>query len=730
MKRFKIELISDLCSSNGESYGSVIDTDVCYDQYGLPVIKGKPLKGCLLEIAEELTECDIIDEKFIETVFGKSGNSYSGNLIINDAVLENYQAEKQDILQMSDIPSKNQVIDCFSYTRGQTEIDSDGKAKDKSLRCIRVVKRGLSFICEYEIDSKYADNFEKCVCLLRHIGMNRTRGLGEVKCSVLPDIDVLCSDAYTDEHRIKDCNKLRYTIETLSPLIAFKHNENKSYIPGSTFEGLCFQRLGREKMIRFVDNGLKFFNSVISDGDRRFNVAPGFLAKQKKPVYDGNKMQVFVFDTEKSNDADPPTMQIKNMNFYIEKDFSEILSLPVNYEINYHHKQSQKNPGTIDGENFYQISSMCANQLFTGVVSGTPEMMSEIYNTFGNNSIIHIGYYRTSGYGKCRLTLTPDNTEVYSKKTDKIAVCLNSPAILYDNNGMPSARPDVFKEYMNELLKDNKSGIKKVKNEYLKYTTIGGYNVTWNMNKQRFQALDAGTSFVFELNEKIDLASFSNTSIGERTTEGFGELAFFDYNQIVKKASSDMYVEQYNYNVKDNVKEKIISENIHGTVAKNISEKKVKEHLYLKAIQRAHEEYDNIDQENLRINSTQIGRLLLMCDEQNNYNDFIFSVLSTNSKEINQINKPKEEINNIVLNYLDSKIKTEEDVKELIKKINMTDNKKKLLKFVRIHENDESKYNIIENPRYYKIYMLALLTEAKYILRGAEKNVRADQIND
>ena len=39
-----IRLLSDLCTCSGETYNSIVDTDVVYDEYGIPYIPAKRIK--------------------------------------------------------------------------------------------------------------------------------------------------------------------------------------------------------------------------------------------------------------------------------------------------------------------------------------------------------------------------------------------------------------------------------------------------------------------------------------------------------------------------------------------------------------------------------------------------------------------------------------------------------------------------------------------------------------
>ena len=65
MTKFKlsIELLSDLCVSDGSSYNSSVDLDVCHDEYGFPFIPAKRLKGCFRENALELNDLSVLMEK-------------------------------------------------------------------------------------------------------------------------------------------------------------------------------------------------------------------------------------------------------------------------------------------------------------------------------------------------------------------------------------------------------------------------------------------------------------------------------------------------------------------------------------------------------------------------------------------------------------------------------------------------------------------------------------------
>lgn len=90
----KIRLLSDLCVADGGIYNSSIDTDICYDSYGLPFIPAKRIKGCLRECGIELRDWG--EELPLEEIFGAEGNR-AGKLIIRNAYLPERTAYVKEI---------------------------------------------------------------------------------------------------------------------------------------------------------------------------------------------------------------------------------------------------------------------------------------------------------------------------------------------------------------------------------------------------------------------------------------------------------------------------------------------------------------------------------------------------------------------------------------------------------------------------------------------------------
>lgn len=192
--KIKIELLSDLCTTSGETYNSLVDTDITYDEYGIPYIPAKRMKGCIREAALELVEFGIIDKSMLHKVFG-GGESDKSSFWLSNARVADYDMYVNDINNFGheEITRPQNVIKRFTYMRTQTSVDKDtGVAKENSLRTIRVAKKGLVFEADCgELSGEFDINvFKEAVSLVKHMGMSRTRGLGLVNMS-LQDTDSL-----------------------------------------------------------------------------------------------------------------------------------------------------------------------------------------------------------------------------------------------------------------------------------------------------------------------------------------------------------------------------------------------------------------------------------------------------------------------------------------------------------------------------------------------------------
>ncbi len=201
MKKYmlKLECHSPSLIGSGEGFGAIIDTDIVFDDAGIPYIPAKRIKGCLrdaaLEVQEMFRSAQISFPIQVEKTFGESGETHSAPVYFSNLTIKNYKENKEWLEyylkkpEYQDILSRDRILETFTDVRQQTAIDpKDGVADEHSLRTIRVLKTGMRFFGEVLLESndEQLRNTLLLTCFnLRHIGTKRNRGFGEVRCSLL-----------------------------------------------------------------------------------------------------------------------------------------------------------------------------------------------------------------------------------------------------------------------------------------------------------------------------------------------------------------------------------------------------------------------------------------------------------------------------------------------------------------------------------------------------------------
>ena len=89
-----ITLKSDLCVGSGYSYAGLIDSDICFDKYGIPYIPARRLKGCLRQSAEDYLLGTIVNEADINDIFGVSGDYATKGVCFENAYPKQYEQFK------------------------------------------------------------------------------------------------------------------------------------------------------------------------------------------------------------------------------------------------------------------------------------------------------------------------------------------------------------------------------------------------------------------------------------------------------------------------------------------------------------------------------------------------------------------------------------------------------------------------------------------------------------
>lgn len=547
LKKLRIELLSDLCTSVGETYNSLVDMDSAYDDYGFPYIPAKRIKGCIREAALELLEFGAFDEKVYKKLFGENGENAS-NFTLSNAYLENYEEMLSDVKSEKNksLVHPQNVLGLYTYMRTQTALDMETGAADRtSLRTMRVVKRGLIFEAglhfSEDIKAEEERKFWKAVGMVKHMGLHRTRGLGFVKLTeekkeknAVPSISVPDERQIQEKVNEKDRVKLSYKVTLKSPMLckSAEGNQGKTqdYIEGAKVLGMIAGAMGKETFQEMMreqkkskEKELIISNAYIVHKGKRCTPLRASLQKKKDLGFDENH-QMEVYDMLSGCNPDEQLTPIHDP-YATEKGSIK----RVETEIHYHHRRPKdKSIGRATGRGdsaFYQLDSIRAGQSFEGFMLAAREHAVKICEALGKLTNVRMGYARNTEYGDVKIKVEAVDFDGYDadpapKLINRFILTLNAPIILYNENGMLSADINVLKEYLEKELETEL----EIENPFLNYETIGGFNVTWKRRKPIFTSLGKGSTCVIYARDGIREEKLHDLFIGERISEGYGEI--------------------------------------------------------------------------------------------------------------------------------------------------------------------------------------------------------------
>lgn len=486
----KIYLDSDLISGSGESWGNRVDTDVTYDQYGFPYIPARRIRGLLKEAAWELEQFQVLPKGTAQLIFGneeKQGHYF----ILHNAELKQLHSMKNELdhlkKEYEEFISPFSVLEHYTTIRYQTAIEPDGIAKENSLRSSRAIAKGNVFYSHMECEKEDFDILQKCAAMIHHMGINRTRGFGEVTIS----LKEMVSSQSTTQIQLDDDKEYILDIcmrnnSSLSIGLT-QSSETLDYIPGSSLLGyFANQYLKNNKLDQtfydmFVLGKLQFSNAYISD--EYWNE----YIPIKQSIY---KQKVGNTYFDKSIEDNENEILSKVRNKYMSLKGHQTLIKDVNKEMVYHHRRPEdKSIGHVvsndDIKNgmFYQLEVISENQCFIGHIRGQGKYLKEILEYISGT--IQIGKSKSTQYGNIiieNIEYHELTTHIY-KAGEEVILTLVSPLLLLDNK----KESILDLQYLAEIFELDQPQF------YVDYTKIGGYNAKWQLQKPTYVAFAQGS---------------------------------------------------------------------------------------------------------------------------------------------------------------------------------------------------------------------------------------------
>ena len=530
-KILRMKLLSELCPASGDGFAGFVDTDVCFDDLGLPYIPAKRVKGCLRECGLDIVSADANYGETFSTLFGEAGKSVSGTLNIENGMLANYNK----IAEALGSATRSEIAEVYTSIRSRTKMEN-GKVATGTLRTTRVLNKGQV----YEFPVSFSDNhdeqklFEMCVKSLRNIGINRSRGLGEVECTIENIKENTKTQQFNINHAL-DKSGFSYMLELTEPVISSERSgiphETESYIFGSAVLGAFAVKYIEKKGLPrdaadkdwdfrriFLEGGVKFTAAMPSADGLTFYPSPTVLRTDKL------RMRLFDESLEVSEDSEGEGALkpiCKRLGGFISVDIDgKVKTFNPEKTTFLHHARpldrSVAHATENDGK-LYSYEALSAGQSFAGSVIGNSDDIRELAGLFADSNVLRVGRSRTAQYGKVEIVPSKNayaNDLLSLKSGGYFRLVAVTPIILEDKNGVN--KTDI------RLIADILGADYEITRTICSETVVSGYNSKWLLPRRQERAIAEGSTIVFKYNG--DGTTLNLDFIGKRTGEGFGQV--------------------------------------------------------------------------------------------------------------------------------------------------------------------------------------------------------------
>ncbi|MDR2751922.1 MAG: hypothetical protein LBC41_14805, partial [Clostridiales bacterium] len=376
---------------------------------------------------------------------------------------------------------------------------------------------------------------EDSCATLRHMGLNRSRGLGEIVCRVVSEKKEARSSAFTLEI-FEDKIAASYKLRLISPIIPADRNGKplacEDYIFGSAILGAFASRwLDKNKVSPqsacenaefrrlFLEDAVKFTAAFPCDDQAVYYPAPSSL-KTDKPVER--------LADESGGIIDENGEICRKLGGYVTftgKGKAVVKRLELKKETAMHHSRpynravAHAQGGNVGNGQMFTYEALSSKQEYAGSIIGTKADLEKLLELFKDSTDIYIGRSRTAQYGRCELS--PLNRPAVSnsltaKPGESFRVVVVTPLILADDMGTEAPKLSLLPELLGS--KDL-----KIVRSFCSATTVAGYSAVWRLPRRQSRAVAEGGVIVLQNSSKKSVTVSANF-IGERTNEGFGQI--------------------------------------------------------------------------------------------------------------------------------------------------------------------------------------------------------------
>ena len=508
---YTIKFHSPWHCGSGLAAGADVDLLVVKDAKGMPFVPGKTMKGLVREWAETINALHgyVKPSEIIES-FGEIGSAM-GCMFFENAVIPSNVANEI---------AHGKLEEYMYESISSTAIGADGIAMDHSLRKTEAVVP-----CDVEgrimnVPECIVPLIEMSLKSIKHIGVNRNRGLG--RCDVI--INGREDNASLDsqqQYRNADRCCLKFKVKLLSDVIlnvksASEGNQSTlDFIPGNVFLGICAKTLYGQDSAQthsiFHSGAVRFGDAHLGLNGYRGVKVPAVMHYPKLSESKGD-IYLSHLITDFTKVAGLQLKQCRNGFYVFDGDEGTKIKVNSNFSIKSAH--DRVNRTSMEGQMFgYESLSKGAEMYFT-VELDDPSYSDAIENAL--TGIMHIGRSRTAQFGL--VEIQPCEFKEYQSiecANDESTVYADGRLIFIDDETlMPTLRPTAAQLGFPE----GEIVWSKCQLRHFQYAP-------WNFKRQCFDTdrcgFEKGSVFVVKANGKEAMA---NGYVGSYNNEGFGKV--------------------------------------------------------------------------------------------------------------------------------------------------------------------------------------------------------------
>lgn len=545
-----VETLSDIMPGSGESMPGVADNDSRYDEYGLPYMNAKTIKG---HLREQMRLIKSVAPRYrdvnIESLLGETdlySSKAAARIKVSSLTVAPAIRDRVADAVRSNTVTAEEISYALSRICSQTRIGEDGVAADGSLRQLREIRKGLQFVARLEVDvptdpeqaSLEQAFLEQSVNAIQHIGTGKSKGKGVVRCT-LTDMGAVTID---DVPVTGSGETIIYRLHVVEPIKvggggSQNNTESLSYIPGSMMRGTLISSLNKAiggSQLDSVLCGARFSDAtLVADGRPLFTCPPIYYAtkhERREAQRTGKNLTANIRIPVSNENMGYPEIGEQSIGKGQYASTANGLSLCNVRKIANVHIAVEREDAD-DEQRMYRYEAIAPGQIYEGVIRCATSDIANLIVQALSDKTIYVGGSRGTGYGRCEVLCISRTNQIgeaqrlgLRRKTDSniLTIYALSNLLLLGKDGQETGEIDPT--FLASAL-----GISDVRllrsNVTIHYAT--GYNHKWRAGQVQRSAVAAGSIYYYTYTgtmQEDKAAALEERGIGLRREDGYGNI--------------------------------------------------------------------------------------------------------------------------------------------------------------------------------------------------------------